>query len=345
MRRIVPLVVCLLTLEMLALAEGERPLLLRQPTVSQTQIVFSFAGDLWIVARAGGDARRLTSGVGAETDPFFSPDGTQVAFSGEYDGNQDVYVVPASGGVPKRLTYHPAADTVTGWTPDGRNITFTSHTRQLLPLRRSDVHRSGGRWIRNTDTVAHRRKRRVRARCRAPRVRSASTVAGCVETVSWRPDDACLDREPGGFPDRTDSAGELQRLQPHVGRGHRLFPLGSERPGEPVRVRRADETGDRGCEQPGSRFQVRVGRTRRNRNRAIRRAQAVRPLDAPAANGRREARGRFPRTANAVREGRSQTHSQLRSVADRCPRGHGSLGRDLYGASGKGRRTQSHSPA
>ena len=65
MRRIVPLVVCLLTLEMLALAEGERPLLLRQPTVSQTQIVFSFAGDLWIVARDGGDARRLTSGVGA----------------------------------------------------------------------------------------------------------------------------------------------------------------------------------------------------------------------------------------------------------------------------------------
>ena len=126
MRRIVPLVVCLLTLEMLALAEGERPLLLRQPTVSQTQIVFSFAGDLWIVARAGGDARRLTSGVGAETDPFFSPDGTQVAFSGEYDGNEDVYVVPASGGVPKRLTYHPAANTVTGWTPDGRNITFTS---------------------------------------------------------------------------------------------------------------------------------------------------------------------------------------------------------------------------
>src|SRR6185295_13371035 len=86
----------------------------------------SFAGDLWIVARDGGDARRLTSGIGVETDPFFSPDGQQVAFSGEYDGNQDVYVVAASGGVPKRLTYHPSADTVRGWTPDGRNIAFTS---------------------------------------------------------------------------------------------------------------------------------------------------------------------------------------------------------------------------
>jgi tricorn protease len=126
MRRVLSLVAFLLALEILALAQGERPLLLRHPTVSRTQIVFSFAGDLWIVAREGGDARRLTSGIGAETDPYFSPDGTQVAFSGEYDGNQDVYVVPAAGGVPTRLTYHPGADAVTGWTPDGRHITFTS---------------------------------------------------------------------------------------------------------------------------------------------------------------------------------------------------------------------------
>ena len=126
MRRVVSLVACFLTLELMALAQGERPLLLRHPTISQTQIVFSFAGDLWIVGRDGGDARRLTSGIGAETDPFFSPDGTQVAFTGEYDGNEDVYVVPAAGGVPKRLTYHPGADTVTGWTPDGRNVTFIS---------------------------------------------------------------------------------------------------------------------------------------------------------------------------------------------------------------------------
>ena len=126
MRKTLVLVASLLALQLIAVAQSERPLLLRHPTVSQTQIVFSFAGDLWIVARDGGDARRLTSGIGAETDPFFSPDGTQIAFSGEYDGNQDVYVVPAAGGVPKRLTYHPGAETVTGWTPDGRSIIFTS---------------------------------------------------------------------------------------------------------------------------------------------------------------------------------------------------------------------------
>src|SRR6266540_2427034 len=66
--------------------------LLQRPALSHTQIVFSFAGDLWSVAREGGDARRLTSGPGIETDPMFSPDGSQIAFTGEYDGNVDVFV-------------------------------------------------------------------------------------------------------------------------------------------------------------------------------------------------------------------------------------------------------------
>ena len=83
MRRSLALVVCLLTAQLLSFAQSERPMLMRHPTISQTQSVFSFAGDLWIVAREGGDARRLTSGIGAETDPVFSPDGRQVAFSGE----------------------------------------------------------------------------------------------------------------------------------------------------------------------------------------------------------------------------------------------------------------------
>ena len=80
------------------------PLLLQKPTVSRTHVAFSFAGDLWIVDREGGEARRLTNGVGRETEPFFSPDGSLVAFTGEYDGNVDVYVVESGGGVPRRLT-------------------------------------------------------------------------------------------------------------------------------------------------------------------------------------------------------------------------------------------------
>jgi tricorn protease len=113
-------------LSTVALAQADPPLLLRFPTVSKTQIVFNYAGDLWIVSRDGGDARKLTSGVGVEILPHFSPDGSMIAFTGEYDGNRDVFVVPAAGGVPRRLTYHPAEERVAGWTPDGKKILFTS---------------------------------------------------------------------------------------------------------------------------------------------------------------------------------------------------------------------------
>ncbi len=109
-----------------ATAQSNPPLLLRMPTVSKTQIVFNYGGNLWIVSRDGGDARRLTSEIGEDTDPAFSPDGSMVAFTGEYDGNKDVYVVPATGGVPKRLTYHPADDLVVGWTPDGKKVLYAS---------------------------------------------------------------------------------------------------------------------------------------------------------------------------------------------------------------------------
>lgn len=96
--------------------------LLRQPTVSANEIAFSYAGDLWIVPRAGGDARRLTTNPGRESRPFFSPDGATIAFTGSYDGNVDVYTVPSRGGVPRRITFHPSSDAVAGWTPDGRSL-------------------------------------------------------------------------------------------------------------------------------------------------------------------------------------------------------------------------------
>ena len=100
--------------------------LFRAPTVNRTHIVFAYADDLWTVARGGGEAVRLTSGLGSESGPIFSPDGTQIAFTGSYEGNIDVYVVPAKGGVPKRLTYHPSPDQAQGWTPDGQRVLFAS---------------------------------------------------------------------------------------------------------------------------------------------------------------------------------------------------------------------------
>jgi tricorn protease len=108
------------------IAAPEPKYLFQRPATNANEIVFAFAGDLWTVPRSGGNAVRLTTGVGIETDPVFSPDGTQVAFTGDYDGNTDVFVVPASGGVPTRLTHHPGIDSAVGWTPDGKNVVFRS---------------------------------------------------------------------------------------------------------------------------------------------------------------------------------------------------------------------------
>lgn len=106
--------------------EGAKPLLLRQPTLGPTDIVFAYGDDLWRVARDGGNAIRLTAGPGVKAGPHFSPDGQRIAFTGEYDGKLNVYVIPLEGGSPRRLTFHAGPDVVEGWTPDGKNILFSS---------------------------------------------------------------------------------------------------------------------------------------------------------------------------------------------------------------------------
>ena len=94
----------------------------RQPDVSATQIAFVYAGDIWMVPKAGGVAQRLSSPRGEESFPRFSPDGSKIAYSANYDGNQDVYVVDANGGEPVRITHHPMPDRIVDWYPDGRNL-------------------------------------------------------------------------------------------------------------------------------------------------------------------------------------------------------------------------------
>ena len=103
-----------------------KPILAQKPALNRTHVVFAYAGDLWKVSREGGAAQRLTSGPGVETNPVFSPDGSSIAFTGEYDGNVDVFVMPAEGGEPRRLTWHPSPDIALGWTPQGKEILFTS---------------------------------------------------------------------------------------------------------------------------------------------------------------------------------------------------------------------------
>jgi len=100
--------------------------MMRYPDVSATHIAFVYAGDIWVVPKSGGEAVRLSSPRGEEAFPKFSPDGSLIAFTGNYDGNADIYVIPVSGGVPRRITHHGAPDRVVGWYPDGKSILFAT---------------------------------------------------------------------------------------------------------------------------------------------------------------------------------------------------------------------------
>src|SRR6185503_16414827 len=103
--------------------------MLRHPAVSATQIAFVYAGDIWLVPKQGGLAHRLSTPRGEESFPRFSPDGAAIAYTADYDGNQDLYVVATTGGAPRRVTHHPAADRMLTWYPDGKSILFaTSRT-------------------------------------------------------------------------------------------------------------------------------------------------------------------------------------------------------------------------
>lgn len=115
---------------------AEEARLLRFPTTNGNEVVFSYAGDLYKVSINGGEAKRLTSHVGYEMFPKFSPDGQSIAFTGQYDGNTEVYTIPLDGGEPLRVTYTATNsrddlgdrmgpnNIVMGWTPDGKEIVY-----------------------------------------------------------------------------------------------------------------------------------------------------------------------------------------------------------------------------
>lgn len=100
--------------------------MLRQPDVSSSHITFVHAGDVWVVQKSGGTAQRLSSPAGEESFPRFSPDGSTIAFSGNYDGNTDIYIVPTMGGDLTRVTHHPMDDRLLDWYPDGQSLLYAS---------------------------------------------------------------------------------------------------------------------------------------------------------------------------------------------------------------------------
>ena len=120
------IVVSALTGTVAAMPNTQDTRMLSQPAVSARSLAFAYAGDLWVANLDGSNVRRLTSDIGEESSPIFSPDGKLIAFNAQYEGNTDVYVVPVEGGLPKRLTYHPGVDLVQAFSPDGKAVLFTS---------------------------------------------------------------------------------------------------------------------------------------------------------------------------------------------------------------------------
>ncbi|MFQ5512383.1 MAG: S41 family peptidase [Candidatus Krumholzibacteriia bacterium] len=130
--------------------------LLRFPDIHGDKVVFCHAGDLWVASTSGGTAARLTAHPGQELFPKFSPDGAWVAFTGQYDGDEQVYVIPTAGGAPKQLTYYPARgplpprwgfdNQVYGWTRDGSAVLFRSmrYGWDLTDTRLYTVKTTGG---------------------------------------------------------------------------------------------------------------------------------------------------------------------------------------------------------
>jgi tricorn protease len=121
------------------------------PDIHGNKAVFTAEGDLWVADLTTGYSRRLTTDPGVEDHAHFSPEGTLIAFTANYDRGQEVYVMPAEGGMPKRLTYDPNGSTLLGWTPDGKSILFrtqshlvTSYVAQLSQFQIFTVPISGG---------------------------------------------------------------------------------------------------------------------------------------------------------------------------------------------------------
>ena len=130
----------------LSFAISAQTKLLRFPDIYGDKVVFTYGGDLWIASTSGGTATRLTAHPGVETYAKFSPDGKWIAFTGQYDGDEQVYVVPATGGEPKQLTFYPSKgplaprwgldNQVAGWTKDGKIYFRSERDSWSLPIAR-----------------------------------------------------------------------------------------------------------------------------------------------------------------------------------------------------------------
>ena len=256
---------------------ADAPLLLQKPTLSKTHIVFAYAGDLWSVPRDGGDAVRLTSGAGIETDPAFSPDGTRIAFTGEYDGNVDVVRRSRVGRRAETAHLAPGAP-ITSWA--GRPTASASSSVRREPRTRVSremftVPAEGG----------------VEEKLPLPTGYEASMSADG-ESIAYEPTGKAFTmwkRYRGGQTARIWLARLSDSTVTKVPRtnsndfnpmwaGDRVYlPLGPQRAGHALLLRRENQGRARGDPEPGPRSEVRLAWTGRDCLRAVRRDFSLRP--------------------------------------------------------------------
>ena len=318
------------------------PLLLRKPALSASQIVFTYAGDLWSVPREGGrgqaaDRRRPASRPMRRSRRM---DGT-IAFTGEYDGNVDVFI-DSRGGRRAAAADVPSGARRSGGLDAGRQARAVRLAPRDAQRWRPAVHAAGRRRRTAGGTAAaDRRGGFLLARRLAPGLRAAVPVAGSLEAVSGRADAQDLDRRPGGFERGPDSAREFERLQPDVGgrRGSTSSPTANG----PVTLFYYDTNRKKVTQrhrEPRARFQIGLGGAGRDRLRAVRLAAPLRSEDAA-----RRSRSRSPLAGDLpelrphyVNVGKRLHES--RHLAQRRAGGVRGARRDHHGAGRKGRCAQ-----
>ena len=308
--------------------------LLRFPDIAGDRVAFCYAGDIWTAPAKGGNATRLTAHPGLELFPKFSPDGKWIAFTGQYEGDEQVYVIPAEGGEPRQLTYYPARgpfpprggydNQVMGWTPDGDGDPLPlAARRRRRALGGPALHRPREGRPGEGAADADVGRGRLLARRQAARLLAALPRLPHLEALRGRLGAGPLRLRPRHERREAVRHQHAHRARPDVDRRRHLLRLRPRRHAQPLRLRPGDRRGRRSSPRsttwdvrwPSSDNAV-AHRLRAERRAArLRRPGEGRPGD-PDLRARTTASRCVPRATPSRRT--SRTSSSARRASGRC---------------------------
>lgn len=122
--------------------EQRQILLAETPSLSPDgeTLAFSWFGEIWTATIDGKDLRRLTNNEAFDSQPLFSPDGSQLAFVSNRTASNQIYVMDCDGSGIEQVTFHSAGYSLEDWFPDGKSLLATGQ--------RDHFHRDANRLIR-----------------------------------------------------------------------------------------------------------------------------------------------------------------------------------------------------